>query len=118
MDDFGNPIQLLDPVSQDTILFEVAYTTIEFAFGKAESIREVEERFTFYMATIQNKLGELIMLLLAAAFIPTGIKMRIVQWLIPLSDVDGLSEFGRNVTKSDLHHFLSMEPLYVGVRFN
>ena len=58
VDDFGNPIQLLDPVSQDTILFEVAYTTIEFAFGKAESIREVEERFNFYMATIQNKLGE------------------------------------------------------------
>ena len=58
VDDFGNPIQLLDPVSQDTILFEVAYTTIEFAFGKAKSIQEVEERFNFYMATIQNKLGE------------------------------------------------------------
>lgn len=58
VDDFGNPIQLLDPVSQDTILFEVAYTTIEFAFGKAESIQEVEERFGFYMTTIQNKLGE------------------------------------------------------------
>ena len=58
VDDFGNPIQLLDPVRQDTILFEVAYTTIEFAFGKAESIQEVEERFNFYMATIQNKLGE------------------------------------------------------------
>ncbi|WP_270748704.1 gamma-glutamylcysteine synthetase [Streptococcus halitosis] len=58
VDDFGNPIQLLALVSQDTILFEVAYTTIEFAFGKAESIQEVEERFNFYMATIQNKLGE------------------------------------------------------------
>ena len=58
VDDFGNPIQLLDPLSQDTILFEVAYTTIEFAFGKAESIREVEERFNFYMDTIQKKLGE------------------------------------------------------------
>ena len=58
VDDFGNPIQLLDLVSQDTILFEVAYTTIEFAFGKAESIQEVEGRFNFYMATIQNKLGE------------------------------------------------------------
>mgnify|MGYP001001758975 FL=1 len=58
VDDFGNPIQLLDPVSQDTILFEVAYTTIEFAFGKAESIQEVEERFNFYMVTVQKKLGE------------------------------------------------------------
>ncbi len=29
--------------SQDTILFEVAYTTIEFAFESPESIQEVEE---------------------------------------------------------------------------
>ena len=58
VDDFGNPIQLLDPVSQDTILFEVTYTTIEFAFGKAESIQEVEERFRAYMDTIQKELGE------------------------------------------------------------
>ena len=58
VDDFGNPIQLLDPVSQDTILFEVSYTTIEFAFGRAESIQEVEERFRDYMELIQKKLGE------------------------------------------------------------
>ena len=58
VDDFGNPIQLLDPVSQDTILFEVAYTTIEFAFGRAKSIQEVEERFRDYMDLIQKKLGE------------------------------------------------------------
>ena len=58
VDDFGNPIQLLDPVSQDTILFEVSYTTIEFAFGRAESIQEVEKRFNFYMAMIQKKLSK------------------------------------------------------------
>ncbi len=58
VDDFGNPIQLLDPVSQDTILFEVAYTTVEFAFGRAKSIQEVEERFRDYMDLIQKKLGE------------------------------------------------------------
>ncbi|MFM9320329.1 gamma-glutamylcysteine synthetase [Streptococcus sp. ST16] len=58
VDDFGNPIQLLDPVSQDTVLFEVSYTTIEFAFGRAESIQEVEKRFNFYMGMIQKKLGE------------------------------------------------------------
>ena len=58
VDDFGNPIQLLDPVSQDTILFEVAYTTIEFAFGRVKSIQEVEERFRDYMDLIQKKLGE------------------------------------------------------------
>ena len=58
VDDFGNPIQLLDPVSQDTILFEVSYTTIEFAFGKAETIQEVENRFNNYMDVIQKKLAE------------------------------------------------------------
>lgn len=58
VDDFGNPIQLLDPVSQDTILFEVSYTTIEFAFGRAKSIQEVEEHFRGYMDLIQKKLGE------------------------------------------------------------
>ena len=58
VDEFGNPIQLLDPVSQDTILFEVSYTTIEFAFGKAETIQEVENRFNNYMDVIQKKLAE------------------------------------------------------------
>ena len=58
VDEFGNPIQLLNPVSQDTILFEVSYTTIEFAFGRAKSIQEVEERFRDYMDLIQKKLGE------------------------------------------------------------
>ena len=58
VDDFGNPIQLLDPVSQDTILFEVSYTTIEFAFGRAETIQEVEESFRDYMDLIQKKLAE------------------------------------------------------------
>ena len=58
VDDFGNPIQLLDPVSQNTILFEVSYTTIEFAFGRAKSIQEVEMRFRDYMDLIQKKLGE------------------------------------------------------------
>ena len=58
VDHFGNPIQLVDPVSQDSILFEVSYTTIEFAFAKAETIQEVEERFSIYMEAIQKKLAE------------------------------------------------------------
>ncbi len=58
VDDFGNPIQLVDRISQDAILFEVSYTTIEFAFGKAETIQEVENRFNNYMDVIQRKLGE------------------------------------------------------------
>ena len=83
VDDFGTPIQLVDPISQDAILFEVSYTTIEFAFGKAETIQEVENRFNNYMDVIQGKFKvNQIMLLLAVEFILTGIKMRIVQWLI------------------------------------
>ena len=58
IDQEGNPIQLVEPKSQDRILFEVSYTTLEFAFGKAKSIQEVEERFRAYMEVIQEKLGE------------------------------------------------------------
>ncbi|MHA3041988.1 gamma-glutamylcysteine synthetase [Streptococcus sp. 517s] len=106
VDDFGNPIQLLDPVSQDTILFEVAYTTIEFAFGKAESIQEVEERFTFYMATIQNKLGEANHAIVGCGIHLNWDKNENCPVAYPryqmLMDYLNLS---RNVTKSDLHHF-------------
>ena len=106
VDDFGNPIQLFDPVSQDTILFEVAYMTIEFAFGKAKSIREVEERFTFYMATIQNKLGEANHAIVGCGIHPNWDKNENSPVAYPryqmLMDYLNLS---RNVTESDLHHF-------------
>ena len=58
VDQEGNPIQLGEPVSQDRILFEVSYTTLEFAFGRAQNIQEVEGRFQAYMKVIQKKLGE------------------------------------------------------------
>jgi len=57
-DQEGNPIQLVEPKSQDRILFEVSYTTLEFAFGRAQKIQEVEGRFDAYMKVIQEKLGE------------------------------------------------------------
>ena len=58
VDQDGNPIQLVEPKSQDRILFEVSYTTLEFAFGRAQNIQEVEGRFQAYMEVIQEKLGE------------------------------------------------------------
>lgn len=58
-DQDGLPIQLVEPLSQDRILFEVSYTTLEFAFGKAERIQDVEERFIGYLTVIQQKLQEL-----------------------------------------------------------
>lgn len=57
-DQDGNPIQLVEPMSQDRILFEVSYTTLEFAFGRAQNIQEVQGRFQAYMKVIQEKLGE------------------------------------------------------------
>ena len=57
-DQDGNPIQLVEPMSQDRILFEVSYTTLEFAFGRAQKIQEVEGRFQAYMKVIQERLGE------------------------------------------------------------
>lgn len=57
-DQEGNPIQLVEPKSQDRILFEVSYTTLEFAFGRAQNIQEVDQRFQAYMKVIQEKLGE------------------------------------------------------------
>ena len=58
LDEEGNPIQLVEPISQDRILFEVSYTTLEFAFGRAQKIQEVEGRFQAYMKVIQEKLSE------------------------------------------------------------
>ena len=54
----GNPIQLVEPISQDRILFEVSYTTLEFAFGRAQNIQEVQGRFETYMKVIQEKLDK------------------------------------------------------------
>ena len=106
VDDFGNPIQLLDPVSQDTILFEVAYTTVEFAFGRAKSIQEVEERFRDYMDLIQKKLGETNHAIVGSGIHPYWEKNEnqpvVYTRYQMLMDYLNLS---RNVTKSDLHHF-------------
>ncbi|GGE32609.1 gamma-glutamylcysteine synthetase [Streptococcus himalayensis] len=52
----GNPIQLLCPQTGDCLLFEVSYNILEFAFGKARVIGEVENRFKAYLSTIQSYL--------------------------------------------------------------
>ena len=106
VDDFGNPIQLVDSVSQDAILFEVSYTTIEFAFGKAETIQEVEERFSIYMEAIQKKLAESNHDIVGCGIHPNWDKNKNCPVAYPryqmLMDYLNLS---RNVTESDLHHF-------------
>ena len=106
VDDFGTPIQLVEPVSQDAILFEVSYTTIEFAFGKAETIQEVEERFSIYMEVIQKKLAESNHAIVGCGIHPNWDKNDNCPVASPryqmLMDYLNLS---CNVTKSDLHHF-------------
>ncbi len=106
VDDFGNPIQLVDPVSQDAILFEVSYTTIEFAFGKAETIQEVEERFNIYMKVIQKKLAESNHAIVGCGIHPDWDKNENSPVAYPryrmLMNYLNLSS---NVTESDLHHF-------------
>ena len=57
-DEEGYAIELYHPVYDDHILFEVSYTTIEFAFGKAKTIEEVEKRFEHYMIVIQEFLRQ------------------------------------------------------------
>ena len=52
-DDNGQAIQLVSDENNDRILFEVGYNTIEFAFDKAETIGEVEQRFSNYLAVMQ-----------------------------------------------------------------
>ena len=77
-DQEGNPIQLVEPTSQDRILFEVSYTTLEVAFGRAQNIQEVEGRFDAYMKVIQEKLGEKDHALSrGGGFIQTGVRMTI-----------------------------------------
>ena len=105
-DDFGNPIQLVDSISQDRILFEVSYTTIEFAFAKADSIKDVESRFQQYIDVIQRKLGEDHHAIVGCGIHPNWDKNENCPVAYPryqmLMDYLNLS---RNVTKSDLHHF-------------
>ena len=106
VDDFGTPIQLVEPVSQDAILFEVSYTTIEFAFGKTETIQEVENRFNNYMEVIQKKLAETNHAIVGCGIHPNWDKNKNTPVAYPryqmLMDYLNLS---RNMTKSDLHHF-------------
>ena len=106
VDDFGNPIQLVDPVSQDAILFEVSYTTIEFACGKAETIQEVENRFNNYMEVIQKKLAESNHAIVGCGIHPNWDKNKNCPVAYPRYQmlIDYLS-LSRNVTESDLHQF-------------
>lgn len=52
-DQENNPVQLIHKASKDRILFELSYNTIEFAFEKAKSIHQVDQRFKNHLKKIQ-----------------------------------------------------------------
>ena len=58
IDEDGNPVQLQHERNKDQIVFELSYNTIEFAFEKAKTIQEVENRFNHYLGIIQPFLRE------------------------------------------------------------
>ena len=106
VDQVGDPIQLVEPVSQDRILFEVSYTTLEFAFGRAQKIQDVQGRFQAYMKVIQEKLGEKDHAIQGWGIHPNwnindNLPVAYPRYQM-LMDYLNLS---RNVTKSDLHQF-------------
>ncbi|BBP08962.1 gamma-glutamylcysteine synthetase [Streptococcus sp. 116-D4] len=106
VDDFGTPIQLVDPASQDAILFEVSYTTIEFAFGKAETIQEVKNRFSIYLESIQKKLAESNHAIVGCGIHPNWDKNE--NSPVSYSRYRMLMDYlnlSSTVTKSDLHQF-------------
>ncbi len=49
----GRVIELEETVSKDHILYEVAYTTLEFAFAPEKELGEIEKRFQGYLDCIQ-----------------------------------------------------------------
>ena len=52
-DQENNPVQLIHKASKDRILFELSYNTIEFAFEKAKSIHQIDQRFKNHLKKIQ-----------------------------------------------------------------
>lgn len=54
----GNIVHLKNLQTDDEILFEVSYNTLEFAFGKSTSITEIDKRFERYFHIIQNYLAD------------------------------------------------------------
>lgn len=52
----GTHVQVKEPVSGDAILFEVSYNILEFAFEKALTIQEIDQRFKRYLELIQSYL--------------------------------------------------------------
>lgn len=54
----GYPVQLCNPETEDRLLFEVSYNILEFAFGKSETIQEIDRRFLRYLEAAQSFLRQ------------------------------------------------------------
>ena len=52
----GAHVQVKEPDSGDVILFEVSYNILEFAFERALTLQEIDQRFKRYLELIQSYL--------------------------------------------------------------
>ena len=57
-DDNGEIYNAADPLTGDAISFDCSYNTLEFSFGAAKDITEVDKRFRKFYPYIQHKLAE------------------------------------------------------------
>ena len=58
-DDNGNLYSATEPVSGDNLSFDCSFNTIEFSFGKEESIAVLHKRFAAYYDYLQPRLREI-----------------------------------------------------------
>lgn len=79
-DQENNPVQLIHRASKDRILFELSYNTIEFAFEKAKSIHQVDQRFKNYLKKYNQFFNNTTMKSKDMEFIHNGSKMIIDQY--------------------------------------
>lgn len=58
LDNHGNAFALIDHASGDMLTYDCSYNNLEFSFGKARTLEEVDERLRRYYTYIQEVLAE------------------------------------------------------------
>ena len=58
-DDNGDLYSLTEPYTGDNLSFDCSFNTLEFSFGKEESIAVLQERFVLYYGFLQPRFREI-----------------------------------------------------------
>ena len=58
-DDNGNLYSATEPLTGDNLSFDCSFNTLEFSFGKEESIAVLQERFSLYYGYLQPRFQEI-----------------------------------------------------------